>query len=140
MDHAQYPGGLKLPLVFPHRRFRVWSYVPTHSELVLRTEFEPDKPEKPHVELLFKPVEAIMLPAGMDGELVVDVADHDRVSAVLRNISTRVQPSKDHVFEVRGGDFTGYVVASTLFFREEPRTRYSPFSLFHGYLSSDFNR
>ncbi|MET8046840.1 hypothetical protein ABZU75_04500 [Streptosporangium sp. NPDC005286] len=103
---------------------------------MLRTEFEPDEL---HVELLFKPVDAIKLPTFMDGGLVVDVADRPTASAVLRDIGAH-NSSESHVFTVRGDHFAGHVVANYLFLREERRTRYSPFSLFYGYLSSDFNR
>ncbi|MGW5159665.1 hypothetical protein ACWEPN_29670 [Nonomuraea wenchangensis] len=47
VSHDRYPGRLSFPLRFPNRRFRIWSYVPSHSGLVLRTEFEPDAP---HIE------------------------------------------------------------------------------------------
>jgi hypothetical protein len=136
MSHGSYPGDLELPLAFPHRRFRIWVYVPTHSELTLRTEFEPDEL---HVELLFKSVSAIKLPTHMDGGLVVDVADRAMASTVLRDLGTRIGP-ESRVFTIKGNHFAGHVVADYLFLREEHRTRYSPFSLFHGYLSSDFDR
>jgi hypothetical protein len=125
-----------LHITIPHRRFRMWSYVPTHSGLVLRTEFEPDEL---HVELLFQPVEAIKLPTFMDGGLVVDVADHFTASAVLQDLNVHLS-AESHVFTIRGNNFEGHVVAGYLFLGKERRTRYSPFSLFHGYLSSDFNR
>ncbi|WP_214325301.1 hypothetical protein [Nonomuraea sediminis] len=120
MYEDRYPGQLALPLSFPNRRFRVWSYVPAHSELVLRTEYVPDAP---HVELLFKPVEAISLPVRMEGLVVMADDQDDGVT-----------------FHVRSDGCSGYVVASYLFFRQEERSRYSPYSLFHGILSSDFTR
>jgi hypothetical protein len=115
----RYPGQLALPVRVPDRRFRLWSYVPSHSELVLRTDFEPDEL---HVELLFKPVYQINLPVVMDGGLVVDSADRSpgRTGAV--------------VFTVSSDRFSGHVVAEYLFLRQEQRSKYSPFSLFHGYL------
>jgi hypothetical protein len=136
MSHDRYPGELELPLALPHRRFRIWSYVPTHSGLVLRTEFEPNEP---HVELLFQPVDEIKLPTVMNGGLVVDVADQATRRLLLRDLSVRIG-SESRVFTIRGDHFTGHVIADHLFLRKEHRTRYSPFSLFHGYLGSDFNR
>ncbi|WP_326634043.1 hypothetical protein OIE67_50405 [Nonomuraea fuscirosea] len=73
MGDDRYPGRLVLPLSFPGRRFRMWSYVPAHSELVLRTEFDP---AAPHIELLFKPVRRIDLPVTMNDGLIIDVGDH----------------------------------------------------------------
>ncbi|MEV4399571.1 hypothetical protein [Nonomuraea sp. NPDC049607] len=123
MSHERYPGRLSFPLRFPNRRFRIWSYVPTHSGLVLRTEFEPNTP---HIELLFQDVRQINLPAMMPDGLVVDIErtnddDPDGVTFLLGN---------DH--------FSGHVRAGYLFLDQEERSKYSSFSLFHGYLRSDF--
>ncbi|MDP9863278.1 MULTISPECIES: hypothetical protein [Streptosporangium] len=125
MSHDRYPGRLCLPVSFPDRRFRIWSYVPSHSELVLRTEFEPDAP---HIELLFKPVYQINLPVAMSGGLVVDIDD-------------RVQGEAETVtFVVSNDRFRGHILADYLFLGQEQRSRYSPFSLFHGFLRSEFTR
>ncbi|MBB3726918.1 hypothetical protein [Nonomuraea dietziae] len=125
VSHDRYPGQLSLPLSFPERRFRIWSYMPSHSELVLRTEFQPGAP---HIELLFKPVYQINLPAAMPDGLVVDIDE-------------RVQGEADAVtFVVSNDHFCGRVLADYLFLGQEERSRYSPFSLFHGYLGSEFSR
>ncbi|WP_431899344.1 hypothetical protein [Nonomuraea sp. bgisy101] len=124
MSHDRYPGQLALPLSFPGRRFRIWSYSPSHSELVLRTEFEPDAL---HIELLFKSVHQINLPVALVGGLMVDIGDPLRGTAGLP-------------FVVRSGHFAGHVIADYLFVQQEARSRYSPFSLFHGYLRSEFTR
>ncbi|MFI6631683.1 hypothetical protein ACIBI7_22675 [Nonomuraea fuscirosea] len=126
MGDDRYPGRLVLPLSFPGRRFRMWSYLPTHSELVLRTEFDP---AAPHIELLFKPVHRIDLPVTMDGGLIIDVGDHPADDA---NTAMTFTVANDH--------FTGHVIADHLFLCEEHRSKYSAFSLFHGYLHSDFTR
>lgn len=115
-----YPDELTLPLAFPNRRFRLWSYVPTHSGLVVRTEFEPDTP---HVELLFQVVHLINLPTRMNG-LVVAVGENSGASGVT--------------FTVSGDDFSGHVIASYLCLGVEERSKYSPVSIFHGLLSSEF--
>ncbi|MEU6723185.1 hypothetical protein ABZ917_05685 [Nonomuraea wenchangensis] len=99
--------------------------MPSHSGLVLRTEFEPDAP---HIELLFQGVRHINLPATMPDGLVVDIertndGNPDDVTFLLGN---------DH--------FSGHVLAGHLFLDQEERSTYSPFSLFHGYLRSDFDR
>lgn len=130
-----YPGEPALPLAFPHRRFRLWSYVPSHSELVLRTEFQPGEL---HTELLFKPVYEIKLPVSLDGGLIVDVADQSARDAALRHLDATSTDGR--VFTITAGHVTGYVVADYVFLRQELRSRYSPFSLFHGYLQSDFSR
>ncbi|MFI9556182.1 hypothetical protein [Nonomuraea endophytica] len=122
MSHDWYPGELALPLAFPNRRFRLWSYVPTHSGLVVRTEFEPDQP---HVELLFQSVHLINLPARMNG-LMVAVGESSEASAVT--------------FTVSGDDFSGRVIADFLCLGTEERSKYSPISIFHGLLSSEFPR
>ncbi|MEO3799413.1 hypothetical protein [Nonomuraea sp. B1E8] len=123
MSHDRFPGQLSLPLSFPDRRFRLWSYMPSHSELVIRTEFDSTAP---HIELLFKPVRQINLPVTMDGGLVIGIEDrpHDRVDAVT--------------FAVSNDHFSGQVIAGYLVLRQEERSKYSPFSLFHGYLRSEF--
>ncbi|WP_433433106.1 hypothetical protein [Nonomuraea sp. CA-141351] len=125
MSHDRFPGQLSLPLSFPDRPFRLWSYVPSHSELVIRTEFDPTAP---HIELLFKSVRQLNLPVTMDGGLVIGIEDRpsDRVDAVT--------------FAVGNDHFSGQVVAGYLFLRQEERSKYSPFSLFHGYLRSEFTR
>ncbi|WP_327586139.1 hypothetical protein OHA25_03255 [Nonomuraea sp. NBC_00507] len=125
MRHDRYPGQLALPLSFPHRRFRLWSYVPSHSELVLRTEFEQDTP---HIELLLKSVRQIDLPVTMNDGLVVAIDD----SPSGGSEAVTFLFSNDH--------FSGKVVAGHLFLRQEQRSRYSPFSLFHGNLRSEFTR
>ncbi|MEV4837833.1 hypothetical protein AB0K05_25150 [Nonomuraea sp. NPDC049486] len=120
MSKVWYPGELALPLAFPNRRFRLWSYVPTHSGLVVRTEFEPDTP---HVELLFQSVHLINLPARMNG-LMVAVDEGRGASGVT--------------FTVSGDDFSGRVIANRLCLGAEERSKYSPVSIFHGLLSSEF--
>ncbi|MEV4379752.1 hypothetical protein [Streptosporangium sp. NPDC049644] len=102
----------------------------------MRTGFDPNEL---HVELLFQSVAAIKLPISMDGGLVVDMADCPMASAARKDAGIRIN-SGSPVFTVRSSGFAGHVVADHLFLREEHRTRYSPFSLFQGYLSSDFNR
>ncbi|MFF0769846.1 hypothetical protein ACFYUK_13215 [Nonomuraea wenchangensis] len=95
MSHDRYPGRLS-PLRFPNRRFRIWSYVPSHSGLVLRTEFEPDAP---HIELLFQGVRQINLPATMPGNdhfsghvlaghLFLDQEERSRYSDFERGLRT----------------------------------------------------
>jgi hypothetical protein len=124
VSHDRYPGLLSLPLRFPNRRFRVWSYVPSFSGLVLRTEFEP---AALHIELLFQGVRRIDLPITMADGLMVDV-EH---------------PSTDQdtaIFRLSNDRFSGQVHSDYLFLAQEERSRYSPFSLFHGYLQSDFER
>ncbi|MGW6495627.1 hypothetical protein [Nonomuraea angiospora] len=95
MSHDRFPGRLSLPLSFPDRRFRLWTYVPSHSELVLRTELEPPAP---HIELLFKAVRHLDLPVTMSGGLVIEVEDRrpgdtDDVTFLLSN-----DPFAGHLF------------------------------------------
>ncbi|MFI6928088.1 hypothetical protein ACIBIZ_49745 [Nonomuraea spiralis] len=125
MSHDHYPGWLSFPLRFPNRRFRIWSYVPSHSGLVLRTEFEPDAP---HIELLFQGVRQINLPATMPDGLVADI-EH-----------TNDDDPHDVTFLLGNDHFSGHVLAGYLFLKQEERSKYSAFSLFHGYLRSDFER
>lgn len=115
-----YPDELALPLAFPNRRFRLWSYMPTHSGLVVRSEFEPDAP---HIELFFQSVDLIDLPTWMNG-LVVAVGEDSGASGVT--------------FTVSGDDFSGRVIANRLCLGVEERSKYSPISIFHGLLSSEF--
>jgi hypothetical protein len=125
VSYSRYPGSLSFPLHFPNRRFRIWSYVPSHSELVLRTEFEPDAL---HIELLFKGVRKINLPVTMTHGLVVD-------------ITPTIDTDPDGVVFLLSNDrFSGHVCADYLFHEQEERSRYSSFSLFHGHLQSDFER
>ncbi|MEV1169947.1 hypothetical protein [Nonomuraea sp. NPDC049784] len=93
---------------------------------MIRTEFELDEL---HTELLFKPVDMIKLPTVMDGGLVISLAN-------LPGLYSETS----HTFEIRGDGFAGYIIASLLRVAQEPRTRYSPYSLFHGYTSSDYKR
>jgi hypothetical protein len=125
VSHDRYPGRLSFPLRFPNRRFRIWSYVPSYSGLVLRTEFEPDTP---HIELLFQGVRQINLPVTMTDGLVVDIE------------RTNDDDPGDVIFLLGNDHFSGHVLAGHLFLDQEERSRYSPFSLFHGYLRSDFER
>ncbi|MFG1948267.1 hypothetical protein [Nonomuraea sp. NPDC048826] len=120
MSEVWYPGELALPLAFPNRRFRLWSYVPTHSGLVVRSEFEPDLP---HVEVLFQVVHLINLPTRMNGFMVA-VGEDSGASGVT--------------FTVSGDDFSGHVIADYLCLGTEERSKYSPISIFHGLLSSEF--
>ncbi|MEV0151768.1 MULTISPECIES: hypothetical protein [unclassified Nonomuraea] len=100
MRHDRYPGRLSFPLRFPNRRFRIWSYVPSHSGLVLRTEFEPDAP---HIELLFQGVRQINLPATMTDGLVVDIE------------RTNDDDPDDVTFLLGNDQFSGHVLADYLF-------------------------
>ncbi|MEW1838681.1 hypothetical protein AB0392_12065 [Nonomuraea angiospora] len=87
---------------------------------MLRTEFEPPAP---HIELLFNAVRHLDLPVPMSGGLVIEVDDR------------RPGDTDDVTFLLSNDPFAGH-----LFMKQEERSRYSAFSLFHGYLRTEHTR
>ena len=95
-------------LIKSERRFQIWKYTVSHSELLVRstksTEFST------RIDVFFKGVTEFHLPTIFTGLSVVEVSD-----AVAQKLCILRQApclsGKVKIFKIQGNDFVGYVVA-----------------------------
>ncbi|MEV4347630.1 hypothetical protein AB0J83_24510 [Actinoplanes sp. NPDC049596] len=103
-DNEFPPGG---KLFRSERRFSVWAYSVSHSQLLLRATRSGDERR---IDLLFKPVEAVKTRMDYDG-LVVRCATAGEREFVLRETGAAAH---NRVFFLETDDACDYVVASAM--------------------------
>lgn len=103
------------PLVAFPRRFQIWSYQIGHGQLLLRSTKDDKHPTR--IDILFKDVGAIHLPALFDGLTITEATEneaHDRASQMHSlNLNSR------KMFLVTGSGFSGYVLAGLVVWHED---------------------
>jgi len=104
------------------RRFLIWVYTVSHSELLLRSTKTSDLVTR--IDVFFKNVAAIHLPTILDGLAVSEATDIERVELHLQIDPSRLEGRK--VFVVRGSNFTGYVVAGVMAWHEDEQEYHEP--------------
>jgi hypothetical protein len=101
------------------RRFQLWSYSVSHSELLLRSTKSTGATTR--IDVLFKNVGAICLQTIIDNLVVLEVSAGD-VSQRWRDISV----GERRLFSVSGVGFSGYVVAGSLAWHEDELEYHEP--------------
>jgi hypothetical protein len=108
------------------RRFKVWHYWISHSQLLLRSEKDARHPTR--VEVLFKPVASMNLPTTMD-ELHIAEADDATAAGIWEQVGGPHYPD-DKVFVLWGPGFRGHIVALSIHFAEDEGDSSTPSPLF----------
>jgi len=109
------------------RRFQVWNWTVSHSQLLLRSN--PVLDGDTRIELLFKPVLAVCVPQVIDG-IRVAVADRHAGAATLLGSAV---PSRGAVFTLGEGLF---VVAGSIHGRQD-HLDFSAQTMFTGWAPAD---
>ena len=97
------------PLLASNRKFQIWLYTASHSQLLLRSN--PSAEGEERIEVLFKGVCWMNLPAHLDG-LVLTEAHGDSATELLERSGVAASTGADHRFFIlRGSGYQAVVVA-----------------------------
>jgi hypothetical protein len=109
------------PLLSSKRRFQVWRYTVSHSQLLLRANPDPSSQER--IEVLFKGVDWFQLPSVLDGLTVIE----DPGNAAFASVSTMppVDPSS-RTFRLEGLNYRGVIVCVGAFVNVDTRSYSDP--------------
>ncbi|MEV0391841.1 hypothetical protein [Polymorphospora rubra] len=123
-DHQFAPGK---ELFRSERRFVVWAYALSHSQLLLRAEQTPRAGHRrSHIDLLFKPVDALKTRMDYDG-LAVRCATTEEHERILRE--TGHSAAYNRVFIIESGESLDYVVARAVGWQEDDGENHDPSAL-----------
>jgi hypothetical protein len=103
---------------YSDRQFQMWSYIVSHSQLLLRSPKAPGLPTR--IEVLFKDVSLIHLETSLDGLSICEV---EWSSADLPVDISQV-PTRHRLFRVATNAITGYVAAAAFFSSEDEKEYY----------------
>ena len=104
------------------RRFQMWSYTTSHSELLLRSPKTPRLPTR--IDVFFKDVKAIHLPTAFDGLVISEAIESEILELHIQFGSPNLEGRK--VFVVHDSQFRGYVIAGALAWHEDEREYHDP--------------
>lgn len=109
------------------RRFAVWAYALSHSQLLLRTRTTTTqgRPQS-RIDLLFKPVAALKTQMEYDG-LTVRCATAEEREHILHDIDRKDRPTR--VFIIESGNTLDYVVAAGVGWQEDDQADNDPSAL-----------
>jgi hypothetical protein len=97
------------------RQYQIWEYTVGHQQLLLRSIKAPDQPTR--IDILFKNVAAIHLPASWQGLTISEASASERGDLQLQVEVAHLGDRK--VFVVRGANFVGYVIAGVMAWHED---------------------
>ncbi|MEV4800215.1 hypothetical protein AB0K18_09365 [Nonomuraea sp. NPDC049421] len=112
---------MRFAIAYREREFRLWSYVPSHSRLLLRSGRETSGTTR--IDIAFGDVSAVSLPVLMDG-LTVEQPDAQATHDVAARLGPRAQ--LDDLLILRGHGYHGYVLASLVEVDESDRPLWEP--------------
>jgi hypothetical protein len=99
---------------FP-RNFQLWRYAVGHGQLLLRSTKTPSQPTR--IDVLFKNVAALHLPASFDGLSISEASEVEAAGLHLQIGSKEMRERK--TFIVRSTCFQGYVIAGAVASHED---------------------
>jgi hypothetical protein len=102
------------------RWFQIWSYSVGHAQLLLRSNKSAELLTR--VDVLFKDVVALKLPTAFAGLSVTEASESEALKFSPQLGSSSITNRK--VFDIRGSNFSGYVVAAGVFWHEDNGTYY----------------
>ena len=120
------------------RNFQVWLYSVSHGQLLLRSNRTEDFSTpidvvfNTRIDVLFKNVAAMALPTLFDGPSVAETATDEAPDLNIQLGAWPIQNRK--VFAIWGANFSGYVVAGAVFWREDEGHHFNK-SYFEGSLN-----
>jgi len=98
-----------------HYPRNVWRYAVGHGQLLLRSTKTPAQPTR--IDVLFKNVAALHLPASFDRLSIAETSGVERANLNLQVSSKEMAERK--TFVVRSTNFQGYVIASAVVSHED---------------------
>lgn len=107
------------------RRFLVWAYALSHSQLLLRAEQSPAGHRQPRIDILFKPVDAMKTRMDYDG-LTLRCATAEEYERILRETGSA---DYNRVFIIESGATLDYVVARAVGWQEDNQENRDPSAL-----------
>lgn len=122
-------------VVRSERRFELWLYTASHSQLLIRSRYDPASTER--IEVLFKGVEWMALPSDLSG-LAVTQLSAAAGSALLTEMGApiaRSQYSDGHVYLLEAEGSRGTVVAAAAFVHRDHLPPDEPSGFYEGNLS-----
>lgn len=97
------------------RKFLIWKYSPSHSQLLLRSG--KDDQHKTLIDILFKGVDLIHIPTHFHRFRITEISKEE-FKALHLSIGSS-DDLEDRYFQVEGDGWKGFVVASSFFWIEE---------------------
>ncbi|MCW3818618.1 hypothetical protein ONA91_29685 [Micromonospora sp. DR5-3] len=108
------------------RRFSVWAYALSHSQLLLRARTTTDDGRRqPRIDILFKPVDAMKTRMDYDG-LVLRCATTEERERILGQTN---RTADNQVFIIESGETVDYVVARAVGWQEDDQQDREPSAL-----------
>jgi hypothetical protein len=92
------------------RCFQLWRYAVGHGQLLLRSTKTPSKPTR--IDVLFKDVAALHLPASFDGLSISEASEVEQADLNLQVGSKGMRERKTYILS--GSNFQGYVIAGAV--------------------------
>lgn len=109
---------------FP-RHFQVWRYTVSHKLLLLRSNRRNESDTR--VDVLFTVVHAMCLPTMFHGLWIMKLTQEE-AEVLFPNVVSSVNMLKESVFALHGENYSGYVVAQDVHWREEEKDYSEPSS------------
>ncbi len=108
-------------IINSERRFQVWGYTVSHSELLLRSVKSEEF--RTRIDVFLKGVKEFHLPTIFDGLLVKEATaeDFEQMSILCDAVSLR-----HGAFVFKGNKFVGYVIAFGIWCHEDQGEYYDP--------------
>lgn len=119
-------------IVRSERRFELWLYTASHSQLLIRSKYDPASTER--IEVLFTGVEWMALPSDLSG-LVVTELSATSGSALLAEMAapiTHPQYSDGRVYLLQAEGSRGTVVAAAAFVNRDHLPLGEPSGFYEG--------
>jgi hypothetical protein len=97
------------------RNFRIWAYVVSLSQLLLRSVKTDDEPTR--IDILFRNVKAINIRTNLQGISIREEIDEEKVNQLLHG--DMAYGEKLRMFVIRSLNSVGYVIAGMVSFHED---------------------
>jgi hypothetical protein len=97
------------------RRFQLWRYSPTHSQLLVRSNNW--NVFSTRIDVLFKNVAAVELAASLEDMSIIEASPDEAFE--LKSRLGRLIGLGQKLFLIRCSNFSGYVVAGAVFWHED---------------------
>ena len=105
------------------RKFQIWSYSVSHSQLLLRSPKE-DSAENTRVDLLFKNVGWINLPSILDDVIVSEISISE-AGSVIAGIDSHLLRTRK-LISLKSSTSVGFVIAGAFVWREDTGEYFEP--------------
>ncbi len=111
------------------RKFQLWAYSVSHSQLLLRSKRTPDCPTR--IDIAFRGVVGMKLPWILDS---LEVTIAEQIPGALQREISGLTMDQKQLYSCRSGEFDGWVVASTVSIAEDGEGYDAPSPIFEPWL------